>query len=69
MVDLSWKAAKTCLLAGVITLVILLAMDFLAPPLHAFHQAHRLPVDLSVWLISAALALVLIWFRQPKTNS
>jgi hypothetical protein len=68
MVDPSLRLVKTTVLSGVLALLMLLALDFTAPALRVFHQAHHVIVDISVWVVAAGLTLFLVWFRPPKPN-
>ena len=67
MVTLYLMLLKRGLVAGLIVVVALLAADLGVPALRDFHEMHRLIVDISVWVLAAAMVFTLAPIRLPKS--
>ena len=59
------RQLRRAALIGLVGVCILLVIDSIEPA-HRFHEAHFIPVDISVFVAAAVLAISMVPFRFRK---
>jgi len=62
-----WMLMRRMLAAALIVFLVMIAADLGSPAFLAFHNAHRLIVDISAWMLGAALVFGLAPIRRLKS--